>query len=166
MPYSYDYFKQEFLDHMTRNFESHISILDIGAGCGTYGTLLKGFFEYIDGVEAYEPYIKEFDLDKVYNNIFCIDALDVNLMPYDYIIMGDIIEHLTVMEAKILTTRIHRADKKMMVAIPYMMSQGAVGGNDYEIHRQDDLTHKLFLERYPMMHNLFKNEHYGVYINY
>lgn len=151
---------------MTRNFESHISILDIGAGCGTYGTLLKGFFEYIDGVEAYEPYIKEFDLDKVYNNIFCIDALDVNLMPYDYIIMGDIIEHLTVMEAKILTTRIHRADKKMMVAIPYMMSQGAVGGNDYEIHRQDDLTHKLFLERYPMMHNLFKNEHYGVYINY
>lgn len=166
MPYSYDYFKQEFLDHMTRNFESHISILDIGAGCGTYGTLLKGFFEYIDGVEAYEPYIKEFDLDKVYNNIFCIDALDVNLMPYDYIIMGDIIEHLTVMEAKILTTRIHRADKKMMVAIPYMMPQGAVGGNDYEIHRQDDLTHKLFLERYPMMHNLYKNEHYGVYINY
>lgn len=151
---------------MTRNFESHISILDIGSGCGTYGTLLKGFFEYIDGVEAYEPYIKEFDLDKVYNNIFCIDALDVNLMPYDYIIMGDIIEHLTVMEAKILTTRIHRADKKMMVAIPYMMPQGAVGGNDYEIHRQDDLTHKLFLERYPMMHNLFKNEHYGVYINY
>ena len=151
---------------MTRNFESHISILDIGAGCGTYGTLLKGFFEYIDGVEAYEPYIKKFDLDKVYNNIFCIDALDVNLMPYDYIIMGDIIEHLTVMEAKILTTRIHRADKKMMVAIPYMMPQGAVGGNNYEIHRQDDLTHKLFLERYPMMHNLFKNEHYGVYINY
>ena len=166
MPYSYEYFKQEFLDHMTRNFESHISILDIGAGCGTYGTLLKGFFEYIDGVEAYEPYIKKFDLDKVYNNIFCIDALDVNLMPYDYIIMGDIIEHLTVMEAKILMTRIHRADKKMMVAIPYMMSQGAVGGNNYEIHRQDDLTHKLFLERYPMMHNLFKNEHYGVYINY
>jgi hypothetical protein len=166
MPYSYDYFKQEFLDHMTRNFESHISILDIGAGCGTYGTLLKGFFEYIDGVEAYEPYIKKFDLDKVYNNIFCIDTLDVNLMPYDYIIMGDIIEHLTVMEAKILTTRIHRADKKMMVAIPYMMPQGAVGGNDYEIHRQDDLTHKLFLERYPMMHNLYKNEHYGVYINY
>lgn len=166
MPYSYEYFKQEFLDHMTRNFESHISILDIGAGCGTYGTLLKGFFEYIDGVEAYEPYIKKFDLDKVYNNIFCIDALNVNLMPYDYIIMGDIIEHLTVMEAKILMTRIHRADKKMMVAIPYMMSQGAVGGNDYEIHRQDDLTHKLFLERYPMMHNLFKNEHYGVYINY
>lgn len=166
MPYSYDYFKQEFLDHMTRNFESHISILDIGAGCGTYGTLLKGFFEYIDGVEAYEPYISEFALDKVYNNIFCIDALDVNLMPYDYIIMGDIIEHLTVMEAKILTTRIHRANKKMMVAIPYMMPQGAVGGNDYEIHRQDDLTHKLFLERYPMMHNLFKNEHYGVYINY
>jgi hypothetical protein len=166
MPYSYDYFKQEFLDHMTRNFESHISILDIGAGCGTYGTLLKGFFEYIDGVEAYEPYIKEFKLEKIYGNIFCIDALNVNIMPYDYIIMGDIIEHLSVMEAKILTTRIHRADKKMMIAIPYMMPQGAVGGNDYEIHRQDDLTHKLFLERYPMMHNLFKNEHYGVYINY
>jgi hypothetical protein len=166
MPYSYDYFKREFLEHMTRNFESHISILDIGAGCGTYGTLLKGFFEYIDGVEVYEPYIKKFELDKIYNNIFCRDALDVNVYAYDYIIMGDIIEHMTFFEAKKLTTRIHALDKKMMVAIPYMMPQGAVGGNDYEIHRQDDLTHKIFLERYPMMHNLFKNEHYGVYINY
>lgn len=166
MPYSYDYFKREFLEHMTRNFESHISILDIGAGCGTYGTLLKGFFEYIDGVEVYEPYIKEFELDKIYNNIFCRDALDVNVHAYDYIIMGDIIEHMTYFEAKKLTTRIHALDKKMMVAIPYMMPQGPVGGNDYEIHRQDDLTHKIFLERYPMMHNLFKNEHYGVYINY
>jgi hypothetical protein len=166
MPYSYDYFKREFLEHMTRNFESHILILDIGAGCGTYGTLLKGFFEYIDGVEVYEPYIKEFELDKIYNNIFCRDALDVNVHAYDYIIMGDIIEHMTYFEAKKLTTRIHALDKKMMVAIPYMMPQGAVGGNDYEIHRQDDLTHKIFLERYPMMHNLFKNEHYGVYINY
>lgn len=166
MPYSYDYFKREFLEHMTRNFESHISILDIGAGCGTYGTLLKGFFEYIDGVEVYEPYIKQFELDKIYNNIFCRDALDVNVHAYDYIIMGDIIEHMTYFEANKLTTRIHALDKKMMVAIPYMMPQGAVGGNDYEIHRQDDLTHKIFLERYPMMHNLFKNEHYGVYINY
>ena len=166
MPYSYDYFKREFLEHMTRNFESHISILDIGAGCGTYGTLLKGFFEYIDGVEVYEPYIKEFELDKIYNNIFCRDALDVNVHAYDYIIMGDVIEHMTFFEAKKLTTSIHALDKKMMVAIPYMMPQGAVGGNDYEIHRQDDLTHKIFLERYPMMHNLFKNEHYGVYINY
>lgn len=166
MPYSYDYFKREFLEHMTRNFESHISILDIGAGCGTYGTLLKGFFEYIDGVEVYEPYIKEFELDKIYNNIFCRDALDVNVYAYDYIIMGDIIEHMTFFEAKKLTTRIHALDKKMMVAIPYMMPQGAVGGNDYEIHKQDDLTHNIFVERYPMMHNLFKNEHYGVYINY
>jgi predicted TPR repeat methyltransferase len=166
MPYSYEYFKREFLEHMTRNFESHISILDIGAGCGTYGTLLKGFFEYIDGVEVYEPYIKEFELDKIYNNIFCRDALDVNVHAYDYIIMGDVIEHMTIFEAKKLMTRIHALDKKMMVAIPYMMPQGAVGGNDYEIHRQDDLTHKIFLERYPMMHNLFKNEHYGVYINY
>lgn len=166
MPYSYDYFKREFLEHMTRNFESHISILDIGAGCGTYGTLLKGFFEYIDGVEVYEPYIKEFELDKIYNHVFCINALDVNIHAYDYIILGDVIEHMTYFEAKKLITRIHALDKKMMVAIPYMMPQGAVGGNDYEIHRQDDLTHKIFLERYPMMHNLFKNEHYGVYINY
>ena len=166
MPYSYDYFKREFLEHMTRNFESHISILDIGAGCGTYGTLLKGFFEYIDGVEVYEPYIKQFELDKIYNNVFCMDALDVNVLPYDYIIMGDIIEHMTYFEAKSLTNMIHNHDKKMMVAIPYMMPQGAVGGNDYEIHKQDDLTHKIFIDRYPMMHNLFKNEHYGVYINY
>lgn len=166
MPYSYEYFKSEFYSHLVSEFDSDLSILDIGAGCGTYGKLLRKEFANIDAVEAYEPYIKQFSLDVIYNHVFCIDALNVNLMPYDYIIMGDIIEHLTYAEAKILTNRIHSMGKKMMVAIPYMMPQGAVGGNDYEIHKQDDLTHKIFLERYPMMHNLFKNEHYGVYINY
>ena len=166
MPYSYDYFKNEFLKHLVKNFQSDLSILDIGAGCGTYGILLKRFFENIDGVEIYEPYIKQFELDKIYNNVFCIDALNVNILIYDYIIMGDIVEHLSINDAKTLLSRIHDADKKMMVAIPYMMPQGAVGGNDYEIHHQDDLTHSIFLERYPMMRNLFKNEHYGVYINY
>lgn len=166
MPYSYEYFKSEFYSHLVSNFESDLSILDIGAGCGTYGKLLRKEFSNIDAVEAYEPYIKQFSLDVIYNHVFCIDALEVNVLPYDYIIMGDIIEHLTYAEAQILTNRIHKMGKKMMVAIPYMMSQGAVGGNDYEIHKQDDLTHKIFLQRYPMMHNLFKNEHYGVYINY
>lgn len=166
MPYSYDYFKSEFYAHMVSEFNSDLSILDIGAGCGTYGKLLRREFTNIDAIEAYEPYINQFSLDIIYNHVFCIDALECNVFPYDYIIMGDIIEHLSFIEAKTLTSRIHALGKKMMVAIPYMMSQGAVGGNEYEIHKQDDLTHKIFLERYPMMHNLFKNEHYGVYINY
>jgi len=79
MPYSYDYFKREFLEHMTRNFESHISILDIGAGRGTYGTLLKGFFQNIDGFGVCELYIKNLELEKIINIIFYRDVLVVNV---------------------------------------------------------------------------------------
>jgi hypothetical protein len=80
--------------------------------------------------------------------------------------MGDVIEHLPIDNAIALLKKINDNNIYCMVAVPYKMPQGDVGGNEYERHHQDDLTHEIFIERYPMMQLLFNNEHYGYYVNY
>ncbi len=166
MPYSYGYFKKEFYEHLFDNFKVNINILDVGAGSGSYGTLLKQDFTNIDCIEAFAPYRKQFDLDNIYRNVFIGDIREFNFFLYDYLILGDILEHLPTNEAQMLLEKITASNVYCMVAVPYMMPQDAVGGNDYEIHHQDDLTHEVFMERYPYMRLLFKNELYGLYVNY
>lgn len=166
MPFSYSYFKKEFKEHLYANFNTNIEILDVGAGCGTYGDLLKQDFTNIDGIEIFEPYKDQFDLDKIYRHLYIGDIKDLNIFLYNYIIMGDVIEHMSVEDAQALLEKIYQNNIYCMVAIPYIMPQGDVGGNEYERHLQDDLTHELFIERYPMMQLLIRNEHYGYYVNY
>jgi hypothetical protein len=57
-------------------------------------------------------------------------------------------------------------NKECLVAIPYTMEQGEHEGNIYETHHQPDLTNEIFLERYPCMKLLYKDDGYGYYINY
>ena len=52
----------------------------------------------------------------------------------------------------------------MIVAVPYLSSQGIEEDNIYEIHKQDDLTDKIMKERYPYLKNVFKNDKYGYYV--
>ena len=47
-----------------------------------------------------------------------------------------------------------------------MYPQGPYEGNVYETHLQPDITPENFLERYPELKCLFKNDYYGYYINY
>lgn len=166
MPYSYEYFKKEFFEHLTNRFDQDLLILDAGAGCGTYGKLLSPSFDTIDACEIFEPYIDEFNLKGIYRNVFNENILNFNYKDYDYIIFGDIIEHLSVEDAQKILTDISREHIHCMVAIPYTMEQGEVGGNVYETHLQPDLTHEIFLDRYINMRLLFKNEYYGLYVNY
>jgi len=73
---------------------------------------------------------------------------------------------LSVDNAQELLSYINNSGKKCLVAIPYQMEQGEVGGNKYETHLQSDLTENNFIERYPYMRLLFNNELYGYYVNY
>ena len=166
MPFSYGYFKKEYAEHLFENFSIDIDILDVGAGCGTYGDLLKQDFKNIDAIEIYEPYRKQFELDKLYRSVYIGDVKELNLFLYNYIIMGDVLEHMSVEDAQELLQKIYDNHIYCMVAVPYKMPQGDVGGNKHERHLQDDITHELFIERYPMMQLLFMNEHYGYYVNY
>ncbi len=167
MPYSYDYFKIDVCKHIIKTLPQQSSkILDVGAGSGKYGRMLRFNFNQIDAVEIYEKYIEEFDLKVVYDNIYVDNIVSFDITNYDYIILGDVVEHLSIENAHNLLSKIHLSDKKCLVAIPYTMEQGEVNGNIYETHLQSDLTHEIFLFRYPMMKELIRNKDYGYYINY
>ena len=51
----------------------------------------------------------------------------------------------------------------VVVGVPFLWPQGKCYGNDWEEHVQDDLTHELFMERYPGFELFMKKENYGWY---
>ena len=167
MPYSYPYFKNEFKQHLIESdFSSKTNILDVGAGSGGYSHLLKNDFPFIDALEIYPPYIDMFKLQEHYREVFIGDILTFDFSKYDYLIMGDIVEHLYIEDAQVLISTINRKGKYCMIAVPYLFEQGEEYGNKHEIHHQSDLTHEIFMCRYPTMNLLWNDNKYGYYINY
>ena len=107
-----------------------------------------------------------FDLKNKYDNLFVNNVLDFDIEPYDYIILGDIIEHMTYLQAREFLDKIQKLDKLCLVGVPYNYEQGAEFDNVHETHLQPDLTEALFLERYPTMRLLMGNNEYGYFVNY
>lgn len=164
MATSYKYYKKNVKEYLQSKFTENATILDVGAGCGTYYNLLHDYFKTIHAVEVFKPNIDDFELEKKYDVVFNIDIKDFEYGFYAIIIFGDIIEHLTVEEAqKVLKYAYDRCDE-MIVAIPYEMEQGICEDNVYEIHKQPDLTPENVLERYPMLKLLYRNNRYGYYV--
>jgi predicted TPR repeat methyltransferase len=166
MPGSYDFYKPDVKKHLVENIPANTKFLDVGPGYGTYGNLLKPEFNNIDAVEIWEKYVEQFNLRRIYNNVHIGDITTFDFFNYDYLIIGDVLEHIDVDSAKELVNKINSLNKKCLIAVPYMYSQGEHEGNVYETHLQPDLTHEVFLERYPTMVCLFKNDLYGYYVNY
>jgi predicted RNA methylase len=164
MATSYKYFKKNVKNYLISKFPETATILDVGAGCGTYYNLLHDCFKTIHAVEVFKPNIDNYELEKKYNAVFNADIKDFEYGFYAIIIFGDIIEHLTVEEAqKVLKYAYDRCDE-LIVAVPYEMEQDICEDNVYEIHKQPDLTPENVLERYPMLKLLYKNSKYGYYV--
>lgn len=165
MPGSYDYFKADIKQHFLSHVSVQSKILDVGAGCGTYAVLLKPEYQ-LDAVEIWDEYIHRFNLHSLYDNVFSVDILNFDFSDYDYLIFGDVLEHMSVESAQMLLEKINDTGKRCIVAVPYLLEQGTCEGNHFETHLQPDLTHEVFMERYPYMCELFRNEQYGYYCNY
>ena len=164
MSTSYSVYKNEVKEYLKDNFKKESTILDVGAGRGTYYDLLHDYFKYIDAVEVFKPNIDRYDLIHKYNTVIYGDICNIEYDFYDIIIFGDVIEHLEVKEAQeVLEYALNRC-KEMIVAVPYCYPQGIEEDNVYEIHKQDDLTPKNMLERYPMLKLLYGNDIYGYYV--
>lgn len=122
-------------------------ILDIGAGSGTYINLLKinnnicADAEWI-AVEAWEPYIGEYNLKALYSNVVCQDIRLVDwdqLGSFDVVIAGDVLEHMKKDDAIALVDKILDHTKTLIVSIPICFCpQDDYGGNPFEIHVKDD----------------------------
>lgn len=168
MPTSYPLYKDLVRNWVLNNIPLNAKILDIGAGCGTYSDLLRGYGYKMDAIEIWKPYIDKYELKKKYDvvyhkNILAIDF--VILDKYDFFILGDVLEHLTVEEGQLLMLFLKQNKKKYIVAVPYQMEQGEYEGNTHETHLQPDLTPDIMKQRYPDLELLYGNNYYGYYIN-
>ena len=142
------------------------SVIDVGVGAGKTVNILGAFCNVLDGIEAREPVIKEFKLEERYDHIFQIDARDFKHRDkYDTIIMGDMIEHLSVKEAQALVERMKKwVVNTIFIQVPYKYPQEALHDNPFELHVQWDLTHENFMERYPWFKLVVKDEQVGLYM--
>jgi 2-polyprenyl-3-methyl-5-hydroxy-6-metoxy-1,4-benzoquinol methylase len=116
------------------------TILDVGAGEGTYATLLRP--ELPDtkfvGVEVWEPYLDTYRLHELYDHVVVGDIRDWSLVlpPVDVVILGDVLEHMTHDEAQDVWQRCRTlARLAVFASIPIIYApQGAVNGNTHETH--------------------------------
>lgn len=142
---SYDYGKPEVCAWIRRHFPPDAAILDVGACDGKWRRLLPEY-PNMDAVEAFEPNLARL---QGYRNVFHADICDFSYEWYDLVILGDIVEHLSVEAAKNELEYARDRCRDMIVAVPFLYKQDAIYGNPYEVHIQDDLTPENFAERYP-----------------
>jgi 2-polyprenyl-3-methyl-5-hydroxy-6-metoxy-1,4-benzoquinol methylase len=131
------------------------SILEIGTGFGKYGFLFREYLDIwaaaadpkrldpanwqvqIDGIEFHEPYIGELQR-QIYNRLIIGDAQEEidKLGNYEFIFLGDVIEHFPKKEGiKLLHKCLKHCTRMVMVTTPnYFNPQGAEYGNDRETH--------------------------------
>jgi len=136
--------------------KQQFKVLDVGACDGKWADYLqhaasmqKSPAMIIDAVEAWAP--NAMQIEYKYRRVFCmeIQSLSYRKGAYDLAIFGDVIEHMTPEDArKVLDYALERC-KEVIVGVPFRYPQGPIYGNPYERHIQDDLTHELFMERYP-----------------
>ena len=128
--------------------------------------LLQEFNYSIDCLEIWEPYVEKFNLKQKYNNVIIGNIIDFDFTKYDYLILGDILEHLPVIEAQIVIRNINKFNKKCLVSVPFLYEQGEHFGNIYEKHLQADLTPEIMKKRFPSLKFYCGNNKYAYYLNY
>lgn len=158
---SYGYFNELIVGYLKEKFEQGALGLDLGCGSGKYGSLLDNYFK-LDGVEICMENVFAETL-AWYDRFYCSDIREFQFPVYDFIILGDVLEHLTVRDAKKLLKYILPRCTEIIVTVPFLYKQGAIHGNQYEIHKQDDLTPELMRERYPELGIKWINSEQGVY---
>ncbi|MDD4815562.1 MAG: hypothetical protein PHQ62_00265 [Clostridia bacterium] len=160
---SYNFGKKRVCKMLREKFNLGDRVLDIGPCNGKWYNLLSNYFK-MDAVEIWKPYILKYNLLNKYENLYFNDILKHDNFKYDVIIMGDVLEHLSIPDAQKILKKMYDECKELVVAVPYRFWQPAINRNPYEIHLQPDLTPKNFMERYPGFKLFWGNRFYGYYI--
>lgn len=114
------------------------TIVDAGAGEGTYSTLARHL--RLDArwvaIEIFEPYVDRFLLTQKYDDVIVGDVNIWQPTTDDYVILfGDVLEHMPRSEAVNLLQFHMQHAAEIMVSIPIVYApQGAVHGNEHEAH--------------------------------
>lgn len=116
------------------------TVIDIGAGSGTYARAVRGHSPWKGrwtAVEAWEPYVDQFGLHGLYNAVVVEDArrLTASFYRADCVIAADVLEHMTRADAVALLDKIRAHAANLIVSVPVLhLDQEAVNGNPYERH--------------------------------
>lgn len=128
------------------------TVLDCGAGAGVYLDIVKQYVSdsvYVAGVEAWHPYIEQFNLTSRYNLIIEDDLRNIEDFNYDLVIFGDILEHMTEAEALKIWDKVSRQAKYAIISIPIIhYHQDAINGNPYEVHVEEDWSTERVLQKF------------------
>ena len=143
------------------------TILDVGAGSGTYfDALMKNGYTRarIDALEVWQPYIDKFDLKKKYSNVYTSDVRDWNDFSYDVVIFGDILEHMSKEDAIKVWDRVSKQAGYALIAIPIIhYHQGEIDGNPYEEHIKDDWSHEEVMSTFSGIVDSWQGNVVGAY---
>ena len=152
---SIDAGKQEIVQFVRNNFPAGATCLDVGACDGKWARLL-GDYLTMDAVEIFNGNISAHRLWEKYRHVYGNDIYGFEYEPYDLIIFGDVLEHLTVERAQAVLAYADTRCTDMIIGVPFLWYQDAIYGNPYEKHIQDDLTETVFRQRYPGYELLLK----------
>lgn len=160
---SHELGKAVVYDWIKKNVRQGASMLDVGACDGVWGKHLKDHLGTLEAVEAYAPNIKAHHLGDIYDAVYAADVRGLEYKDFDLVIFGDVLEHMSTEEAQAVLQYAEDHAKTIVVALPYRYRQGAIYGNPYEVHVQDDLTRENVKERYPELVELLTFNDYGYY---
>lgn len=131
------------------------TVLDVGAGSGTYGIALRNLRPdlHLTALEVWAPYISRFKLRTIYNSVINVDVRKLTPLWWpqsDVVILGDVLEHMTAQDAQHVWRQAQRAARLAVFAsIPIVhYPQGHEEGNPYEEHVVDNWTHHAVLEKF------------------
>src|SRR5690606_5380160 len=129
------------------------SVLDVGPGDGTYSDLARRHTRaHWLAVEEWGPYVSKYNRWSKYNHGVVADIRQCDLQsihaPADLAIDGDVLEHMTKVEARGVLARLTAWADNVIVCIPLVhREQDAYEGNWFEIHREhwtfDEMAEEL-----------------------
>jgi hypothetical protein len=143
-----------------------VSVLDVGAGAGTYAKLLAGLeTTRLTALEVFEPYVATYGLHDLYDEVVLGDARTTALPAADVVILGDVAEHMERVEALELWARAAAAARRAVyLSIPIVdYPQGALEHNHHEVHVVDDWDHEKVLAAFDGIGAHWTGEVVGVY---
>lgn len=143
------------------------TILDVGAGSGTYADLLmqnRYIGAKIDAVEVWQPYIEEFRLNQKYRKVYDVDIRDFDRYNHDLVIFGDILEHMSLDDALKVWDTASKYCAHAVISIPIIhYHQGEINDNPYEVHVKDDWSHEEVLQMFSHINDSWQGEITGAY---
>ncbi len=129
----------DFVYEFGKELKGMNSVLDVGCGASSPIKEFSNNF-YSVGVDAFKPSIEKSKKNKIHNEEYFMDVMDINKKfkknSFDCVIAIDLIEHLSKEDGLILIKRMEEiAKKKIIIFTPNgFLEQGVYDNNKWQIH--------------------------------